>query len=59
MQNPEYYLEALKFYGFRFADRDISGSFPSAALNFRQLIASKLVDTDQTWHVWGTGRMAW
>ncbi|RYP47466.1 hypothetical protein DL769_011311 [Monosporascus sp. CRB-8-3] len=59
MQSPEYYPDPLEFRGFRVADHkalDSPVALPS--LNFRQPSPSKLTDVNQSWHVWGTGRMA-
>lgn len=58
MQNPKDYPEPLAFNGFRFVDPEVlenaTGEFKSL-----QPKPSKLVDVDNSWHVWGTGRMAW
>ncbi len=60
MQNEQYYPDPLVFQGFRFAppealdSKNITGKFQRA-----QEQPSNLVDVDHTWHVWGTGRMAW
>ncbi|KAL7621976.1 hypothetical protein AAE478_007477 [Parahypoxylon ruwenzoriense] len=55
MQSPEFYLEPLQFNGFRFADPDlVSGLGKFKTL---QPKPSKLTDADNTFHVWGTGRM--
>lgn len=58
MQNSKSYPEPLEFNGFRFVDPLHLG--PKAG-NFKvlQTKPSKLTDIDDTFHVWGTGRMAW
>jgi hypothetical protein len=58
MQDPDLYPEPLRFNGFRFADRQlvshlIPGDPPMQAK------PTRLCDVDNTFHVWGTGRMAW
>ena len=57
MQRSDYYPEPLEFNGFRFADSKLI-EVPTR-YKFPQPKPSKLVDVDGTWHVWGTGRMAW
>jgi len=64
MQNPEHYPEPLKFNGFRFADPEILKKAADAGFGRKtmQKCPSKLTDVndrDCSWHVWGTGRMAW
>jgi cytochrome P450 len=58
MHDPEFYPEPLQFNGFRFADPAI---VKAAGNNFKtpQPKPSKLTDCSSTYHVWGTGRMAW
>ena len=58
MQNPQFYPDPLEFNGFRFVS---PADIDNAAGNFKLLQAksSKLTDVDETFHVWGTGRMAW
>ncbi|KAL2283202.1 hypothetical protein FJTKL_10088 [Diaporthe vaccinii] len=57
MQNPEFYPSPLQFNGFRFSD-------PASLENMNNVFQSpqpkpsKLTDVDNTFHVWGTGRMA-
>ncbi|CAG9998323.1 unnamed protein product [Clonostachys byssicola] len=57
MQNPEFYPSPLEFNGFRFADPNILGD-AGDAFKYKQPKPSKLTDCDNTFHVWGTGRMA-
>ncbi|MCJ1352523.1 MAG: hypothetical protein MMC33_002507 [Icmadophila ericetorum] len=60
MQNPEYYPEPLEFNGFRFADPALLDNATKPTFKFPQLDGlSKLTDVNGSWHVWGTGRMAW
>lgn len=60
MQSAEFYPEPLQFNGFRFArPEDLPGAVPDPNFNFLQPKPSKLTDVDPSWHVWGTGRMAW
>jgi len=62
-QSPEFHPNPLDFHGFRFAaDEALAGLFgeeneflPVA----KQPESSKLVDVEQSWQVWGFGRMAW
>ncbi|RYP59192.1 hypothetical protein DL769_008649 [Monosporascus sp. CRB-8-3] len=57
MTDATNYPAPLDFKGFRFADQEsldrLHGNFTSP-----QPKPSKLTDVDNTWHVWGTGRMA-
>ncbi|KAF2472307.1 cytochrome P450 [Lindgomyces ingoldianus] len=56
MQHKDYYPEPLEFNGFRFVNPaliDLKGKFKSCQPN-----PSNLVDVGDTYHVWGTGRMA-
>ncbi|KAI1375702.1 cytochrome P450 [Hypoxylon crocopeplum] len=60
MQSPEYYPSPLEFNGFRFvslAQLDAATSSQTGT-KFVQPEPSKLVDVNNAWHVWGTGRMA-
>lgn len=63
MTNPADYPEALQFSGFRFADpnlvRSLSGNTSGKLDRVMQKKPTKLTDVDMTYHVWGTGRMAW
>lgn len=58
MQNPKFYLDPLAFNRFRFASRDILDD-AKGKFKFIQPNPSKLTDIDNTFHVWGTGRMTW
>lgn len=57
MQDPEFYPDPLEFNGFRFAKPDDV----AAAGSFKRLQPkpTNLTDVDNTFHMWGTGRMAW
>lgn len=58
MQDPEHYPRPLEFNGFRFVDpRHIDRE--NIANSLLQPQPSKLTDVGNTYHVWGTGRMAW
>jgi hypothetical protein len=60
MQAPEHYPSALEFNGFRFAQRELlkqEGVLDAFAVS--QPKPSKLTDVGGSFHVWGTGRMAW
>jgi hypothetical protein len=62
MTNPVDYPEALQFSGFRFADPTLVKSLSGNNVDFDQIMQkkpTKLTDADMTYHVWGTGRMAW
>ena len=53
----EFYPEPLEFNGFRFVDPAIvPGQLRS---HISQKRPSKLVDVDESFLMWGTGRMAW
>ncbi|CAH0025296.1 unnamed protein product, partial [Clonostachys rhizophaga] len=57
MQDPEFYPEPLRFNGFRFADPQLVPQL--LAENYpMQPKPTRLCDVDNTFHVWGTGRMA-
>ncbi|KAI1132438.1 cytochrome P450 [Nemania abortiva] len=59
MQNPAHFPEPLTFSGFRFASLEsLKGTNMEESPNISQNLPSKLVDVDDSWHVWGTGRMA-
>ncbi|KAI9155657.1 Ent-kaurene oxidase [Paramyrothecium foliicola] len=57
MQNPEFYPDPLSFNGFRFASPDVVDN-STGKFKLIQPKPSKLTDVDETFHVWGTGRMA-
>ncbi|KAI0502858.1 hypothetical protein F5B22DRAFT_43586 [Xylaria bambusicola] len=60
MQSTEHYPEPVTFHGFRFANVTFENELGAAdELNFKQPKPSRLTDVDSTWHVWGTGRMAY
>jgi hypothetical protein len=58
MQNPDYYPVPLEFNGFRFVDQELVRSVGSGFKAIQER-PSKLTDVNNSWHVWGTGRMAW
>ncbi|KAI0396783.1 cytochrome P450 [Xylariaceae sp. FL0594] len=58
MQNATFYPDPLTFNGFRYANPDSLNNF-EGKFRFVQPTPSKLTDVDNTFHVWGTGRMAW
>jgi len=57
MQAPEHYPSALEFNGFRFAQRELAAQ--EGDFTVFQPKPSKLTDVGGSFHVWGTGRMAW
>lgn len=62
MTDPANFPEALQFSGFRFADPNVVKSVSDSRTNFEKVMQqkpTKLTDVDMTYHVWGTGRMAW
>ena len=60
MQNPEHYPELLEFNGFRFADPSLLKNPTHSTFKFPQRVGpSSLTGVNGSWHVWGTGRMAW
>jgi len=63
-QSPEFYPSPLEFHGFRFAAEDalaalVANEKEVLVTTCRQPESSKLVDIEQSWQVWGFGRMAW
>lgn len=62
MHNPEYFPEPFEFNGFRFVERSLleamssRNSAPVPPVGQRP---SGLTDADNTFHVWGSGRMVW
>jgi hypothetical protein len=59
MQNGAHYPQPLAFEGFRFIDPKLFEPEDMALNKTFQPEPSKLTDTGNTYHVWGTGRMAW
>lgn len=59
MTNPEYYPAATEFNGFRFVNPELVKPSLRGNFSYLQPKPSKLTDVGETWHVWGTGRMAW
>jgi hypothetical protein len=62
MTNSADFPNALKFSGFRFADPVLVRAIAEnegGAFEVLQAKPTKLTDVDMTYHVWGTGRMAW
>lgn len=61
MTNPVDYPEANTFSGFRFANRELVKSLENGhgSFDILQKKPTKLTDVDMSFHVWGTGRMAW
>ncbi|TGO61264.1 hypothetical protein BOTNAR_0131g00100 [Botryotinia narcissicola] len=61
MQDPKEYPEPLQFRGFRFVDPVLlpGAELPQINRYARPTHASKLTDVNGSFHVWGTGRMAW
>lgn len=59
MRDPDHYPKPLQFRGFRFVDEKVLES--AGLLRFKSLqpSPSTLTDVGGSWHVWGTGRMAW
>ncbi|CAH0051924.1 unnamed protein product [Clonostachys solani] len=57
MQDPEYFPNPLRFNGFRFVEPSLL-SDKDGKFEISQLSPSKLTDVENTYHVWGTGRMA-
>lgn len=61
MTNPIDFPEANTFSGFRFANPELVKSLENGhgSFDILQKKPTKLTDVDMTFHVWGTGRMAW
>ncbi|RYO83042.1 hypothetical protein DL762_006318 [Monosporascus cannonballus] len=60
MKDSEHYPEPLKFNGFRFVDpKVLEGKATNEQLRRpAQPKPSQFADVDNTWQIWGTGRMA-
>ena len=61
-QSPEFYPSPLEFHGFRFAAEEALAALVAnekEVLVTKQPKSSKLVGVEQSWQVWGFGRMAW
>lgn len=58
MQSPVYYPNPLEFHGFRFVNKDIIEKL-GTGFKTPQHQPSKFTDVDNSFHVWGTGRMSW
>lgn len=58
MQDPAHYPSPLEFNGFRFVDTELLDKATKIG-SVSQPTPSKLTDANNTWHVWGTGRMVW
>ncbi|KAF2177798.1 cytochrome P450 [Zopfia rhizophila CBS 207.26] len=56
MQDPRHYPSPLDFNGFRFADPAILDPETSSKFRFPQPSPSRLIDANETYHVWGPGR---
>lgn len=59
MQTEQHYPQALAFNGFRFVDPALFEKNDMAPNETFQAKSSRLTDVSSTFHVWGTGRMAW
>lgn len=60
MMNPKFYPAPQDFNGFRFASPEaVIEATTTSPFKVPQPKPSKLTDADDTFHVWGTGRMAW
>ncbi|KAI1121769.1 cytochrome P450 [Nemania abortiva] len=57
MQSGSHYPDPLEFNGFRFVDPSTITESAKVSKSFQEK-PSRLVDVDNTFHVWGTGRMA-
>jgi cytochrome P450 len=58
MTDPATYPSPEEFNGFRFADPTIVEEL-TTGFKTPQEKPTKLTDVGSTFHVWGTGRMAW
>jgi cytochrome P450 len=61
MTSPASFPSPQEFSGFRFADPELVKSIENGegVFDVMQKKPTKLTDVDMTYHVWGTGRMAW
>ncbi|ROT39585.1 hypothetical protein SODALDRAFT_322958 [Sodiomyces alkalinus F11] len=60
MRDERHYAAASEFNGFRFVDPEILGRIGTqSSFNTPQPRPSKLTDVDNTFPMWGTGRMSW
>lgn len=58
MTDATQFPRPLEFSGFRFIDPEKTGS-QTTKPHISQPSPSKLTDANDTFHVWGTGRMTW
>jgi hypothetical protein len=58
MQDARYYPSPLEFSGFRFVEEKVLSGHDLSSM-VRQERSSRLIDANDTYHVWGTGRMSW
>ncbi|KAF7506029.1 hypothetical protein GJ744_012276 [Endocarpon pusillum] len=56
MHSENHYPEPLEFHGFRFADKKFVNHVLDRGIS-QPNGPSKLTDVDETWHVWGIGRI--
>jgi len=59
MQSGAYYPQPLEFNGFRFVDPRLFEEMDISMNATFQPSPSKLTDLGNTFHMWGTGHMAW
>lgn len=59
MQTEQHYPSPLDFNGFRFVNPQTLDEMTKAVNQVFQPKESKLTDVGNSYHVWGTGRMAW
>ena len=61
MQNPEAYPQPQRFSGFRFAPQEAIDGIGSADADDspRQPKPSRLIDVDDAFYMWGSGRQTW
>lgn len=59
-RSAEYYPEPNEFNGFRFVEASqLLHVRAAASPTSQQLKPSKITDVDNSFFMWGTGRMAW
>ena len=58
MHSENHYPEPMEFHGFRFAEKKFVNHVLDRGVS-QPNGPSKLTDVDDTWHVWGIGRITW
>lgn len=59
MQDEKWYPDARTFSGFRFVSDEVLASLGGGNGGPKQPSPARLVDVDDTFHMWGSGRQTW